>query len=183
MTLLDALIGFLGAAFGAALGALIGLKIERDRRAREDHFRYSPENRAAFVSFLEACDERAWAVGRQVEAAWEWSQGRKPEDEIPTLGPSDDVRKALDRILNTVAEERLVSYAGRLLYRSVIWLDHSNYVSGRRPIDPVTDPGWLQDWAEYELGVDLFRRTSQREVGAVPEPREPWRDRLRRLKR
>lgn len=52
MTLLDALIGFLGADFGAVLGALIGLKIERDRQAREDRFRYSPENRAAFTTFL-----------------------------------------------------------------------------------------------------------------------------------
>ncbi len=164
----DALLAFLGGLVGAGLGAWVTLRVDRLNRERAERHRYSPENRRLYLDFLELCSDRARKVRAQLDAAWEWSQGRKPEAEIPTLGSSYEVERALERIENAVPHDSVARHGSRLLLRMVIQLDEHAYRAGRQPIDPLSDPVWALQWESYLAVVSLVRSASQREVGAAP---------------
>jgi hypothetical protein len=162
----DALIGFLGAALGAALGAWATLYVDRKQRQESQRYRYSPEYRALFMDYLGMADARVLAVREQAEAAWEWSQGRIDEKDIPHLGTTDALESKLHEVQDAMPQGSIAKQAARLLFLDVTFLDVRAHRPSLKPFDPAVNNAWKQSWASYEDSRDLVRRTYQVEVGA-----------------
>lgn len=179
---MDGLISFLGAMAGAIIGAWATIRTQRSTERREDRYRYSAQDKAVFEAYLEAASDRAWEVRRQVEAAWEWSQGRLAnEDEIPSLPANDPFRRALERVHNAVSRRQAAHSSALFLYRAVEAMERHAYRSGLPTVDPA-GAAWLDAWRLYERSVDDFRDVSQREVGSLLPESLNWWSRLRRIR-
>jgi hypothetical protein len=176
---MDGVVSFLGAMAGAIIGAWATIRNQRNAERREDRYRYSAQHKALFEAYLESASERAWAVRRQVEAAWEWSKGRlSSEDEIPTLPANDPFRRALERVHNAISSRQAAYSSALFLYRAVEATERYSYKRGQPPVDP-TGGSWQDAWRLYERSVDDFRDVSQREVGSVMQETQGWWARVR----
>jgi hypothetical protein len=178
-----ALVGFLGAAIGAALGAWATLYADRKQREEARRHRYSPENRALFMDFLGMAEARALAVRKQARAAWEWSQGRVSEGGVPTLDTTDGLESKLHEIEDAMPSGSLSPLTARTHFFDVLRLDSRSHRPSLPPFDPAIDAEWRQLWGFYEESREIVRRTYQPEVGAAPGPRRSMRERIRRLEK
>ena len=162
-----AVLAFLGGALGAALAAWTSLHIDRRQREEAQRHRYSPENRALFIEYLRLADERVLAVRKQAEAAWEWSQGRVPEEAIPTLGTTDELELMLHRIEDAMPSGTISPLSARLLFLDVTRIDHRSFRPWVAPFNPHDDPEWRAGLTWVEEARALVRDTYQVDVGAV----------------
>ena len=160
------LAAFLGALIGAGLGAWATLTVQRRDASREDRYRYSSQHKQLFEAYLAEAREWARLVRKQVETAWEWSEGHVPQEEIPTLPESLALTAALERLQDSVPK-RTVAYGRASLLRMAIEdLEHFVYRAGHPPADP-GGAAWRDAWTRYELDRAKLRDAYQREVGVV----------------